>query len=360
MGSSEPFRPSDVGAKMLEAIRRSPAGPLRIMEVCGTHTMSLFRSGLRDLLADKVTFLSGPGCPVCVTPTAVIDQAIEFVRNRAGILTTFGDLVRVPGSSSSLEQEMARGAEVKVVYSPLDALSLARRSVEPVVFFSVGFETTSPGIACTIQEARREGLDKFFIIPANKLIPPAMQTLLAAGDMQVDAFLLPGHVSVIIGTQPYEFLSREYDIPCVVAGFDALDILEAVWMVFRQIEQGRAEVQIQYRRLVQRPGNRKAVAQLYEVFEPVDSQWRGLGRIPASGLDLREPYRSFDARERFGLVERPVSDDERCLCGQVLRGLVRPQACSLFGKTCTPEHPVGSCMVSSEGTCAAHYRYDRR
>jgi hydrogenase expression/formation protein HypD len=343
---------------MLEGIPSSPGGPLRIMEVCGTHTMVLFRSGLRELLAGKVTFLSGPGCPVCVTPTSMIDLAIEFVRKKAGILATFGDLVRVPGSSSSLEKEMACGGEVKVVYSALDALDVARQARgRQVVFFCVGFETTSPGIACAVDDASREGLKNFSIIPANKLIPPAMQALLESGVMNVDGFLLPGHVSVIIGAGPYAFISRDHVIPCVITGFEPLDMIQAVSMIFRQIQEKRAEVEIQYRRLVQREGNRRAVERLYQVFEPVDSEWRGLGEIPLSGLGLRKPYRSFDALERFHLTLKSSSDDDRCLCGQILRGVATPHQCPLFGRACTPENPVGACMVSSEGTCAAYFRF---
>jgi len=355
------FRNPELARKALEAIRRLSTGPVRLMEVCGTHTTAISRSGLRELLPETLTLLSGPGCPVCVTPTSLIDVAIEFVKKKQGVLATFGDLIRVPGSESSLESEIASGADVRIVYSVLDALELARKDpATPVIFFAVGFETTSPSIACAVDDAASQGIDNFFVIPAHKIIPPAMEALLASGEVRVDGFICPGHVSTIIGSGPYEFIPERYRIPCVIAGFEPFDVLQAIIMILEQIASKKPRVEIEYARLVKARGNPKALDKLFQVFEPEDSDWRGLGTIPKSGLRLREPYRRFDAIAHFGLTLKPAREPEHCRCGEVLRGLVTPYECRLFGSACMPAHPVGACMVSSEGTCAAYFKYSRR
>lgn len=335
--------------------------PVRLMEVCGTHTMTAFRSGLRALLPENVSLLSGPGCPVCVTPTGFIDRAIALARDPAITLATFGDLLRVPGTASSLEQERARGARVSIVYSALDALQDAeRRPDRQVVFLGVGFETTAPGVAWTVNQALEKKLGNYSVLAAHKTMPAAMDALLRGGEVRIDGFLCPGHVSAIIGSRPYESLCRDYGIPCVVAGFEAGDMILAIDMLLRQRVEQRAEVEIQYTRGVNPTGNQAAQALLKKVFEECDSQWRGLGIIPRSGLRLRQEFRAHDAFLRWpALTLPPAAEPEGCRCGDVLRGVCRPTECPLFRTRCAPETPVGACMVSSEGACAAYYRYAR-
>lgn len=331
------------------------------MEVCGTHTMALFRTGIRSMLPDNVRLLSGPGCPVCVTPMGVVDAAVDIARREGAALATFGDMVRVPGSRSSLEAAKAEGADVRVVYSPLDALKAAE--AEPrrrMVFFAIGFETTSPTVAATVAYARERGVSNFLILPAHKLIPPAMEAVLDTGDVRLDGFLCPGHVSVTTGSAVFEPIARHHRVPCVVTGFEADDILEGVAMLLRQLMEGEAKVEIQYRRWVNREGNRTAQARLDEVFEVADAAWRGLGVIPRSGLDLREDFRGFDALAQLGVAVPPELENPGCSCGDVLRGLIEPPECPLFGSQCTPASPVGPCMVSTEGSCAAFYKYGER
>lgn len=335
--------------------------PVRLMEVCGTHTMVAFRSGLRALLPPSVHLISGPGCPVCVTPDGYIDGAVSLSRRPGLTLTTFGDLVRVPGSRSSLEQERAAGAAVEVVYSPTDALALAReRRDRGVVFLAVGFETTVPGIALAVRTAREEGLDNFTILCALKTMPAPMRALAAADDVAIDGFLCPGHVSVVTGAAAFSFLAEEYGIPCVVTGFEDVDLLAGVAMLLRQIAEGRSEVEIEYSRAVTNEGNPLAQGVMAEVFEACDAEWRGLGVIPGSGLRLREPYRDHDAAVRFGVDLSAGRPPAGCRCGDVLRGVLAPPDCALFDRNCTPVTPRGPCMVSSEGACAAFWRYGRR
>ncbi len=333
--------------------------PARIMEVCGTHTMTAFRSGLHALLPAAIRLLSGPGCPVCVTPTAFIDRAIALARRTDVTLATFGDLLRVPGTESSLERERARGAQVKVVYSPMDALAEARaRPERQVVFLGVGFETTAPAVAWTLKQAVAGNQSNFSVLCAHKTMPRAMAALLRGGDVKIDGFLCPGHVSAIIGSRPYAFICREHGIPCVVAGFEAGDMLAAIGMLLRQLVEKRAAVEIQYTRGVGPDGNPEARAILDEVFEPCDSDWRGLGVIAGSGLRLGDAFRAHDALRRWpDLVLPAPAEPAGCLCGDVLRGARTPAECPLFRTRCTPETPVGACMVSSEGTCAAYFRY---
>jgi hydrogenase expression/formation protein HypD len=332
--------------------------PLRLMEVCGTHTVAIFRSGIKSLLADTVELISGPGCPVCVTPIGEIDRAIALARREGVILATFGDLMRVPGSSSSFQQERAAGSAIRVILSPLDAVQIAEANPDKsVVFFAVGFETTSPAIAAAVQEARRRGLANFSLLSSQRLVPPALKALLAAGKAAIDGFILPGHVSVIIGQAPYLFIADEFGIPGVITGFEPLDILEGIYLLMRQKKEGRAAIEIQYNRAVKEEGNERARAIMAEVFAPADASWRGLGMIPESGLILQEEFKAQDAAQAFDLPYVEASDPPGCLCGEVLQGLRRPPDCPLFGSRCTPVDPVGACMVSSEGSCAAYYKY---
>ncbi len=331
---------------------------VQFMEVCGTHTMAVFRSGLRALLPPEVKLLSGPGCPVCVTPNRFVDRAIAIARQPGVLVTTFGDMMRVPGSECSLEQARAAGAAVRVVYSPLDALKLAEQNPQTrVVFLGVGFETTAPTIGWTIQDAARRGVRNYSALCAHKTMPQAMAAL-AAGELRVDGFICPGHVSIVTGTGIYEFLARKHKTPCVVAGFEAADIAQSMAMLLRQITEGRSSVEIQYTRAVTPEGNAAAQAVIADVFEPSDEEWRGIGLIPGSGLSVRAKYAQHDAAKVFAGVEVPPSHEPAgCRCGEILRGVRTPPECPLFRKVCTPASPVGACMVSSEGTCAAYYRY---
>jgi len=343
--------------------------PMTFMEVCGTHTMAVARSGLHDFLPENVELLSGPGCPVCVTPNAYLDRAVALGRLEDVCITTFGDLVRVPGSSSSLEAERARGRDVRVVYSPTDALALAREHPERrVVFLAVGFETTAPAIAATVSRAAAEGVANFLVLTAHKTIPGPM-ALLAQGALEgaqaegepaprLSGFICPGHVSVIIGAAAYEDLAREQGMPCVVTGFEPVDIMQGLLMLARQMRRGEARVEVQYSRVVKLEGNPTAQALVDRVFRPADAEWRGVGVIPESGLVLRDEFAAHDAG-RIPVEVEPVLEHPGCICGLILQGRRRPTDCSLFGAACTPEDPVGPCMVSSEGTCAAYYHYRR-
>lgn len=329
--------------------------PATLMEVCGTHTMAIARHGLRELLPATVRLVSGPGCPVCVTPIGYVDHALALARRPGTVIATFGDMVRVPGSRTSLGAERGRGARIQVVFSSLDALKLAR--AEPgteVIFLAVGFETTAPTVAATLRQAVVEGISNFSLLVAHKTIPAALEGL-ARAPARLDGLLCPPHVSAIIGTRPYERVAA-LGIPCVVGGFEPLDILLAVAMLLEQLADGRAEVENEYGRVVARDGNARARAILDEVFEPCDAEWRGLGVIPGSGLRLRREHASRDA-VRFAVELEPPREPAGCRCGEILVGAASPADCPLFGGACTPEDPVGACMVSSEGTCAAHHRY---
>lgn len=345
---------------LLEKIAVLADSPMRLMEVCGTHTVAIFRSGIRSMLPPGVELISGPGCPVCVTPAGEIDQAIALAKREEVILATFGDLMRVPGSKSSLQEERAAGSAIRVILSPLDAVQIAEENPDNTVcFFGVGFETTSPAIAAAVMEAGRRGLANFHLLSSQRLIPPAMRALLSGGGVKIDGFILPGHVSVIIGKAPYCFIAEEFGLPGVITGFEPLDILEGVYLLLRQRKEGRTEIEIQYSRVVQAEGNERARAIMEEVFAPCDSRWRGLGMIPGSGLVLREEFAAMDGAQVFDLPYEEVEDPPGCRCGEVLQGLIRPPECSLFGTRCTPEDPVGPCMVSTEGSCAAYYTYGR-
>ncbi|MGQ9571704.1 MAG: hydrogenase formation protein HypD [Dehalococcoidia bacterium] len=355
------FQDATAARGLTAAIERTISRPANLMEVCGTHTVAIFRHGIRQLLPPPLTLLSGPGCPVCVTTNADIDKAIALAEQPGVTLATFGDMMKVPGSYQSLQQAKADGADVRVVYSARDAVCMARDNPRrPVVFFAVGFETTAPTIAAALLEAEALGLKNFYLISVHKLIPPAMRALLEAGEVRIDGFICPGHVSVIIGSQPYQFIPQQYGVPCVITGFEPLDILQGIEMLLRQIADGRAEVDIQYRRGVRPEGNPLARELLSRVFETSDAHWRGLGCIPDSGLKLRPQYKRFDAAETFAINPPPTKEHKGCLCGDILRGVKTPPECPLFAGTCTPESPVGPCMVSSEGTCAGWYQYGSR
>jgi len=346
----------------IAAAAASAGRPVKLMEVCGTHTVALFRHGIRSLLPGSISLLSGPGCPVCVTSVKDVDIALALAARDDVVLTTFGDMMRVPGGRENLFDAKASGADVRIVYSPLDALKLAAEEPDrKVVFFATGFETTSPLVASTVMSASRQEVNNFYVHTVHKLVPPALDVLLGSGEVDIDGFILPGHVCSITGTGPFEFLAGRYKKPSVVTGFGAIDILEGILMVLKGIESGRPEVGIQYGSVVKAGGNPRAVAALDEVFGPDDAYWRGIGQIPLSGLRLREPYAHMEASGEGGLVdinEIPDHPEPRgCSCGEVLKGLKVPMECPLFGKTCTPQKPVGACMVSAEGSCAAYFKY---
>jgi len=335
---------------------------LNFMEVCGTHTMAISRFGIRKALSGKIELHSGPGCPVCVTDDSEIDLAIKMAGEPKTTLCTFGDMMRVPGSSSSLIKEKAHGSRIVVVYSPSDAIDIARHENGHVVFLSVGFETTAPSVALTVLRCRREGINNLSIISLNKVIPPALRFICESNEVEIDGFILPGHVSAIIGVKSYEFIPQEFGISCVISGFEQSDILSSILMLINQYKTGKSEVQDQYFRGVRIAGNLKAQEVINEVFEPCDSYWRGIGLLPLSGLRLKEEYEDFDAMKRFNLKLQKVclsEEKRRCRCGEVLIARIKPTQCPLFAVSCDPEHPIGPCMVSTEGTCAAYYRYER-
>lgn len=352
---------ADALLKAMDGQARRIGRPVRLMEVCGTHTTVAFRSGLRGLLPDGVSLISGPGCPVCVTPTGFIDAAIQISRLSDVTLATFGDLVRVPGSDSSLEEERAAGARVEVVYAPGDALARARAdSSRTVVFLAVGFETTAPGVALTLKAARDDRLANYLVLSAHKTMPRAMEALVADQDVQIDGFLCPGHVSVVTGASAFSFLAERYGIPCVVAGFEEVDLLRGIVMLLSQLADGRSEVEIEYERAVSSEGNRAAQEIMGEVFAECDTEWRGLGVIAGSGLALRASYADHEAAQKLGVIVPTGRPAPGCRCGDVLRGSIAPPDCTLFGRRCTPSRPLGPCMVSSEGACAAYARYWQR
>ena len=346
--------------KILEAIRRLDVGRVNLMEVCGTHTMAIARAGIKSLLPENVKLLSGPGCPVCVTPAEVIDQILELSMEPGIIITSYGDMLRVPGSTpgDSLLRRRALGARVEIVYSPMDAIEIAKENpAKEVVFLGVGFETTAPGTAAAVLAAREQGLRNFSVFSMLKLVEPALRALMGLEGFDVQGFLCPGHVGTIIGERGFRFLPKEYGMPAVISGFEAEDILLSVYWLLKQIAEGAPRVQNEYTRAVSKNGNELAQKILREAFVPRADLWRGLGRIEASGLGLRQELRDYDAQVRFDLTELPAPKPTACRCGQVITGRMGPQGCPLFGGRCTPEDPVGPCMVSSEGACAAAYKY---
>ena len=353
------FRRGEAARRLTDDIRKAAGDtPVTIMEVCGTHTMAIARYGIREILPEAITLISGPGCPVCVTPNRTVDTIIALSRLSDVIVTTFGDMMKVPGSTSSLDREHAAGSDIRVVASTLESLSLAeKRPDKQVVFLGVGFETTAPTVAAAMMEAKTRGLPNFSVLSAHKTMPQAMEAL-SRGDVPIDGYICPGHVSTIIGSKPYAFLAENFGIGCVIAGFEPLDILQGILMLVRQVAAESPTVEIQYTRAVKPEGNPTAQAALDSVFEPCDSDWRGIGDIPGSGLRIRDAYAEWDAQKRFTVDVEPTREPKGCLCGQVLQGKVKPPTCRLFGKECTPSNPVGPCMVSTEGTCAAYYKYD--
>ncbi len=355
------YRDSDLATKLVDKIKSSNfPKKLKIMEVCGTHTMSISRFGIRQALKEKIELISGPGCPVCVTPTSYIDKAVEYSKNERNIITTFGDMFRVPGSKSTLEKEKSDGANIKVVYSPLDSIKIALDNPDKnVIFLSVGFETTTPTVAGMIQLADNQRIMNLFVLCANKLVPPALKVILEDKEIQVDGFLMPAHVSTMIGYEPYRFVVNEYGIPSVIAGFEALDILAAITMLIRQFNAKSSALENEYKRFAKSQGNKKAISLMNELFEPVNAIWRGFSIIPDSGLKLRRKYSHMDIEEVQPVKVDEIPEPKGCLCADIVKGKGKPIECRLFGKKCTPQNPVGACMVSSEGTCAAYYKYER-
>lgn len=352
------FRDPAAARRLLDRIARRSTRPVQFMEFCGGHTHAILRFGLRQMLPPTVRLRSGPGCPVCVTSAADLDRAIALAQVPGAILATFGDMVRVPGSRGSLQEAKARGADVRVVYSPLDALGLARQHLgRPVIFLGVGFETTAPAVAATLLQAEAEGVPNFYVLSVHKLTPPAMRAILDAGEVRLDGILGPGHVTTVIGARAWRFLPGEYGVGCAVAGFEPLDILSAIAALVEMAEEGRAEVANAYSRSVREEGNPTAQEVTGRVFAVATADWRGFGPVPASGLVLRAEFAHRDAASAFPVDVEPAPEPKGCRCGEVLQGVLEPVECPLFRRACTPQTPVGPCMVSAEGACAAHYRY---
>lgn len=356
------FRRADVARRLADEIAALVTEPIRVMEVCGGHTHAIFKFGLPDLLPPAIDLVHGPGCPVCVTPREKIDRAIALASRPGVVLATYGDMLRVPGSRSSLMRAKAAGADVRMVYSPLDALRLAEQHPDrQVIFFAIGFETTAPSAAVTVLKAKAAGRNNFALLSNHVLLPPMLKAILDSRDVRLDAFIGPGHVSTIIGTRPYEFVARRYGKPLVISGFEPLDLLQSILMIARQRREGRCEVEVQYTRAVRPEGNPAALRALGEVFEACHARWRGMGTVPLSGLRVRERYAEWDAEARFPDLEAggEVADPRACECSDIVRGAKKPWDCRIIGTVCTPQTPVGACMVSSEGACAAYYAFGR-
>jgi hydrogenase expression/formation protein HypD len=352
------YRNPELAKKLVARIQRHSTRPIRLMEFCGGHTVAIFKNGIRQLLPPHIEMLSGPGCPVCVTASADLDKAIAMAHLPNVIITSFGDMIRVPGSYDNLQQAKAMGCDVRVVYSVQDALQVARDNPDKsIVFIGIGFETTAPAIAAAVLQAEQEGISNFYLLSLHKLCPPVMKALLDLGEVRLNGIICPGHVSTIIGSHPYQFIADDYKIACVVSGFEPLDILLCVDMLVNQIETGEYKVEIAYSRGVKPEGNQQALKLMNDVFEVSDADWRGIGVIPSSGLRLREKYCQFDAETKFDVHPESGGEAKGCICGSILRGVSTPLDCKLFRKRCTPERPVGPCMVSSEGSCATYYVY---
>jgi hydrogenase expression/formation protein HypD len=355
------YRDQKTALRFVAAIRQKVTRPWTIMEICGGQTHTIVKSGLEDLLPKEITLVHGPGCPVCVTPIELIDKAVAIAKRPDTIFCSFGDMLRVPGSSKSLFDAKAEGADVRIVYSPLDALKLAKQNPEKqVVFFAVGFETTAPANAMAAWQADYDGVENFSLLVSHVLVPPAMEALLSSDNCVVQGFLAAGHVCTIMGYEEYVPIASKYEVPIVVTGFEPLDILDGIFMTVSQLEEDRHEVENQYARAVRREGNRPAQKTIAEVFEIVPRQWRGLGEIPASGFQLRGRFQKYDANRRFPFSGEPARESPECISGMILQGLKKPHECAAFGVKCTPENPLGAPMVSSEGACAAYYHYGRR
>jgi hydrogenase expression/formation protein HypD len=352
------YRDAKAARGYAQAIARITTRPWTIMEVCGGQTHAIVKFGIDELLPDGVTLLHGPGCPVCVTPVELIDKAIEIAARPDVIFTSFGDMMRVPGTSADLLAVKANGGDVRMVYSPLDALKIAQQNPDKqVVFFAVGFETTAPANAMAVFQADQQGIENFSILVSHVLVPPAIEAILSSPTNRVQGFLAAGHVCTVVGYEEYEPLAQKYRVPFVVTGFEPVDILQGIYMVVKQLEEGRAEVENQYTRSVRREGNVPAQTLIAQVFQVTARKWRGIGNIPQSGLGLRERFARFDAEKRFDLADKTVEEPSVCISGLVLQGVHKPHECPAFGTLCTPEHPLGATMVSNEGACAAYYRY---
>ncbi len=353
------FSDPELCKELLARLRDELEEEIRFMEVCGTHTVSIFRSGLHSVLPKEVVHLSGPGCPVCVTHESEVNAFLDLAGKDGVIVATFGDLIKVPGDKGHcLKNAQADGARVEIIYSPFDALDLARNNPDStVVFLGVGFETTAPTIAATVLMAKQQGLDNFKVLSFHKLVPPALDILVSDPETRIDGFILPGHVSTVIGIHPYDFIGEKYGKPAVVTGFDPVDILQALLMMVRSSKKEHPATENQYVRGVSENGNPKAVEVMYEVFEESDALWRGIGKIPGSGLEFRKEFEDFDAKKIFDLNIGECPSLPGCKCGEVLKGKMSPEQCPLFGKACTPAKPVGPCMVSTEGSCAAYFKY---
>jgi hydrogenase expression/formation protein HypD len=358
------FRDPELIIKAAEEIRRlaEPGRHYRIMEVCGGHTHAIYRFGLKDILPDNIELIHGPGCPVCVLPMGRIDDGLDIAQKNDAIFAAFGDMMRVPGAHGSPFEHKARGTDVRIVYSPSDALQIARRNPNRhVIFFAIGFETTAPSTALTLMRAKREGIHNFSIFCNHVTIVPAIRAILDSPDMRLDGFIGPGHVSTVIGCRPYEWIARAEGKPVVTSGFEPLDLLQSIVMLLRQLRAGEAKVENQYKRVVPWEGNRAALKAMAEVFAlRPHFEWRGLGFISQSALRIRKEYAEWDSEQRFDVPETRVADPKAAQCGEVLKGVLKPAQCKLFGKECTPEHPIGALMVSSEGSCAAYYNYEYR
>lgn len=354
------YRDSSLARPLVEELKRAVTKPLRVMEVCGSHTMAIFRNGLRSILPSGMELVSGPGCPVCVTSASHMDAFIGMA-DRPGVrVAIFGDLFRVPGTRGSLAEASSRGAKVDIVYSPMDALDLAvKNPQELVVFLGVGFETTTPGIAATILTAHNTKVKNFMVFSTQKTMPAPMEALLSDPALQIDGLLCPGHVSSIIGASTWEPLAKKYHLACVVSGFETADLLKSLILLARQVGNNDIKVENVYPRAVSWEPNMRAARMVEEIFEPADMDWRGLGRIPASGLKIRDKYSAFDAEVRFDITLPEAQEPKGCMCGNILKGMNTPRQCPLFANRCTPANPIGPCMVSSEGTCAAYHKYGR-
>lgn len=353
--------PELVKAIVAEIHREFSGEPIKIMEVCGGHTITIFKFGIQRLLPANIHLISGPGCPVCVTDIAFIDKAIALAHRENVIIASFGDMIRVPGSRSSLQKEKGQGIDVRICYSPMDAVAMAQKNPDKeVVFLGIGFETTAPTVAVAVKYAADNGINNFSVLSAHKTMPQAMKALLDSGEIDLKGFICPGHVSAITGVHIYDFIAKDYHIPCVVSGFEPLDMLETILMIVRQLNAGKGIVENQYGRSVREKGNVAAMTLIMEVFEAVDTEWRGIGTIPGSGLGIREKYQAFDANYKFDIKIEPVQETVGCICGDIMRGVMVPTDCSLFRRICNPEDPKGACMVSDEGTCATWYKYSSR
>jgi len=354
------YRDGEAARSYAREIARITTRPWTLMEICGGQTHAIVKFGIDELLPKSLSLIHGPGCPVCVTPLEIIDKALEIAARKDVIFTSFGDMLRVPGSQTDLLSVKAAGGDVRIIYSPLDALKIAAQNrAKEVVFFGVGFETTAPATAMAVYQASRRGLENFSLLVSHVLVPPAMEAILSSPDRRVQAFLAAGHVCTVMGFEEYLPIAAKHQVPIVVTGFEPLDILQGIMMCVEQLESGRFEVENQYSRSVRREGNQPAQKLLREVFRVVPRKWRGVGEIPASGLGLSEAYAEYDAEHKFGVANLRVEEPAECLSGQVLQGLIKPHQCPAFGSRCTPEHPLGATMVSSEGACAAYYRYRR-